>query len=477
MKKSLAKNAVFNIVYRGLNVLFPLISATYVARILSAGGLGAVGYAQNIESYFVMVAMLGLPTYGTREIARCGDDQNKLNKTFSELFIINVLSTAICVVAYFCVIPFFSAEQRTLLRICGIGLCFNFINVDWFYTGREDYVYIAIRSSLVKIFSIICMLAFVRDQQDCEVYALIVCLANGSNYIFNILRLRKEVKFVFRNLSFKKHMKPLIGLLFCSIALNLYHKIDVTMLGSISGNVSVGIYNSSFKTINLAIGVVAASTSIFLPRISYYYQTDRKKYDECVTLGVKIVSFISIPATIGMALVSEELVAVLFGEAFREGHTVIQILSPILVIRGVGDILCYQVLVSSGKENRFLIAYSLAAVSNIVLNSLLIPRIGYNGAAIASVICEFVVNATLLVFALQEIRPKVSITFVMSVICSSLCMVVVVRLIQRVFDTEVFSLLFSVIFGGMIYLALNIVLKNDVVKMVLHKLRSRRRAC
>lgn len=471
MKKSLAKNAVFNIAYQSLNVLFPLISATYVSRILSPSGMGDVGYAQNIVSYFVMISMLGIPTYGTREIAKCGDDQVKLNKTFSELFLINALSTATCMAAYCCTVLFFPDEQHVLLLICGLELFFNFINVDWFYKGREDFVYIAVRSTAVKIVSICCLFILVREQQDCNLYALIVCLANGSNYIFNMLRLRRNVKFVFRDLCLKKHMKPLMSLLICAVASSLYSKIDVTMLGSMSTNVSVGLYSTAFRTINIAISIVAASTSIFLPRISYYYEVNRNRFEEYVTMGVKIVAFLSIPATIGISMVSESLMTVLFGEAFREGHSVIQILSPLLIIRGVGDILCYQVLVSIGKENRFLVSYILAAVANIALNSLLIPNFSYEGAAIASVISELIVNVTLLRYSLQEVRPKLHLRFIMAIICSSVAMVVGVNAVQYFQQAELLSLCFSVALGGLIYVGLNIIMQNDVMKMVLDKLR------
>ena len=79
--------------YRLLNVVFPLISAGYVARILSADGMGKVAYAQNIVSYFLMFAAMAIPSYGTREIARLRGDSDGTNKLFSELVVLNGLAT------------------------------------------------------------------------------------------------------------------------------------------------------------------------------------------------------------------------------------------------------------------------------------------------------------------------------------------------------------------------------------------------
>ena len=56
MKHSLAHNAGYNLIYQLLNVLFPLISAGYVARILAPERVGTVTDAQNLVSYFVMFA-------------------------------------------------------------------------------------------------------------------------------------------------------------------------------------------------------------------------------------------------------------------------------------------------------------------------------------------------------------------------------------------------------------------------------------
>ena len=61
MSNSLAKNSIFNVCYQLLNVIFPLISASYVARVLMPSGVGLVAMAQNWVAYFVIFASLGYP--------------------------------------------------------------------------------------------------------------------------------------------------------------------------------------------------------------------------------------------------------------------------------------------------------------------------------------------------------------------------------------------------------------------------------
>ena len=93
MAKSLIKNSFFYFAYSALNMIFPFLTSIYVARVLTPSSIGEVAYAQNIVTYFAILAFLGLPTYGMREIAKARNNSIELNKLFSELFINNVQMT------------------------------------------------------------------------------------------------------------------------------------------------------------------------------------------------------------------------------------------------------------------------------------------------------------------------------------------------------------------------------------------------
>ena len=148
--KSLIINSIYNVLYKMMNVLFPLITTTYVSKILLASGVGKIAYAQNISAYFVTVAALGIPNYGIRECAKVKDDSNLLNKLFSDLFTINFISTTICVVSYYLFILQFGVMliDLKLYIIIGLSVVFNYMNVDWFYQGNEQIQI----SSIKKLF-------------------------------------------------------------------------------------------------------------------------------------------------------------------------------------------------------------------------------------------------------------------------------------------------------------------------------------
>ena len=153
--RSLLKNTIYNALYNGLNIIFPLITIPYLSRILLSDGLGLVNYSRSIVSWFLIFASLGIPRYGVREIAKIKDNRDKLDKTFTELFLYNLLSTCICVAVYMLVISEVSlfSNHYLLYMVTGIQLFLNILNVDYLYQGLEEYVYITKRSFVVKAIS------------------------------------------------------------------------------------------------------------------------------------------------------------------------------------------------------------------------------------------------------------------------------------------------------------------------------------
>ena len=53
MKKSIAKNYIYNLLYQMLTIILPLITTPYLSRVLGAEAIGIYGYTLSIVTYFV----------------------------------------------------------------------------------------------------------------------------------------------------------------------------------------------------------------------------------------------------------------------------------------------------------------------------------------------------------------------------------------------------------------------------------------
>ena len=87
-KKSIMKNYLYNLTYQILTLILPLITASYLARVLGARGNGIYIYTYTIVNYFVLFGSLGISMYGQREIAYVQDNKTKKKKIFISVNII-----------------------------------------------------------------------------------------------------------------------------------------------------------------------------------------------------------------------------------------------------------------------------------------------------------------------------------------------------------------------------------------------------
>lgn len=474
MDKSLAKNAAFNIAYKLLNVLFPLTTIAYVSRILMPEGVGKVSYAQTIASIFVIIASLGVPAYGVKKIAalKNNEDPNEIHRTYSEILVILILSTIVTCCVYSVIIFSlqFTRREINLYLAAGLQILLVSCNVDWLYQGKEDYKYIALRSFALKILSLVLILFLVRTQDDYIIYALITSLAVAGNNIINVIHSRKYVYFTVKGLNLKRHLVPVFVLLLSTLAIELYSKVDTTMLGIMCNESTVGYYTNSVKVINALLVAMTAVTAVFLPRLSLFYKENKKEYNKLVNEGVKILLFLSLPLCIGLIIVSDDFVNVIFGSAFSAASMALRILSPLIIIKGIGDLLNYQVIISAGKEKFFLITNSSAAVLNIILNYLLIPVYQQDGAAIASVISELVVNVGMFIVSSRIVKIRIEKRFVITETISVLLMGIIVLAVNNILINSTIRLLLSVVCGAVVYLAVNLIMKNEMLKFF-HKIK------
>lgn len=470
MSQSLVKNSFFNVIYQLLNVLFPLVTAPYVARILLPDNVGKVAVAQNWAQYFIVFAALGIPTYAVRETAKSKHNTSELNKTFTELFLINFVSTSICLLLYIVVIfSFQNFKDNILLYLAvGTGILFNYITIDWLYQGLEDYSYIALRSFIVKILSLITLLVFVRSRNDYVLYALISACAIGCNNILNIWHLRKiGVRIRFGNLSFKEHLKPIMIFFANSITVKLYTLINVTLLGILSTDAAAAFYTNSDKVVRLIVATISAIGGVLLPRFSVYAQHGEK--EKCADVASKvfhILFFLFVPTSLGLILMSKEIVLILFGNQYAASIPTLQIMSLLLFSLGFNG-LFGTILLAFGHERENLLCPIAGALTCLIFNFALIPTLAQNGAAIACVVAESVVTGVAIFFSSRIIKLHFRADTIAKTIIAAIGMGVIVMVFKMLIHNLVLCLLASVGFGMLCYVVLSWCMHNPELYQLL----------
>lgn len=477
-KKSFIKNSITNIIYKMINIIYPLITTAYISHVLMAENVGKVNFAMNIAQYFIFLAPLGILNYGTREIAKIRDNKKLTNEIFTELFIINFISTTICSISYYLlvsIVPRFSVNNELFL-IFGFQIILNIFNIEWIYQGFEEYSYITVRSLIIKIISLFLIFAFVRHEQDYVVYCLVYVFGIAGNYILNMLHLHNYgIRFTKINLSFKKHLRPILILLCSTIAVEFYTLLDTTMVGILNGDKAVAYYTNSSRVSKIVISIVTSFSSVLLPHLSYFYAHDmQKEINNLVNIVTKVIFYLSVPLGIGLFCVADMVVMFFFGSSFTPAIETLRISTILIYVLGLSNLFGSQILLTFAKEKQLLLATVTGAIINFTLNCLFIPIYAQNGAMVASIISESVVTLMTFLFAKKYIVFKFSICeFIKIFICAAVLLMSVIVIRTIIGENSVFVLFICISVGGMVYFVCSFIFKVKILILLINLMKTR----
>lgn len=152
-ERSLGLNGLLNGIRSVLNLLFPLITFPYVARVLSVDGLGKYNFANTYVGYFVLLAGLGISTYAVREGTKYRNNRLKISGFLSGIFLINLISTIIAYIML--IISLLIFKSLYPYAICILIFCI-FCNV--LITGIPIKIIVSVILSSIFYFAVLIIL-------------------------------------------------------------------------------------------------------------------------------------------------------------------------------------------------------------------------------------------------------------------------------------------------------------------------------
>ncbi|MBO4413911.1 MAG: flippase [Clostridia bacterium] len=386
------KNLFLQTVYQVLSTCLPLITAPFLSRRLGATQLGVFSFTSSVVAYFTLAAMLGTVNYGTRSIAQVKDDREKRDTVFSGIFSLQIIVTLVATAAYVVYLLFFCRENKTVAMIQGVALISCLANINWLFFGVEEFRITVSRSIVIRIASVILILALVKDEADLWLYTLIMV---GSTLLSNLILFLYMPKYVSLKMvpvsELKEHIKPNLVLFIPLLAMTVYHTMDKTMLGALSSYEQSGFYYNSDKVVQIPFTVVNGIGTVMLPRMSALLAEGRQKEaDRMFMTTLEGVAAASIAVSCGIAAVANEFIPIFFGSGYDPCILITIVFTPILLVKGFAVIARTQYLIPMNMEKEFTKSVIGGAITNLILNLILIPPYGALGAAIATVIAELV---------------------------------------------------------------------------------------
>ncbi len=180
-------------------------------------------------------------------------------------------------------------------------------------------------------------------------------------------------------------------LLFSGLMLYLLNWTDLIMLGMMVDEDEVGIYNIAYKIGTLGFLVIVTVNIIMMPKMAELYgKGDLSGLKKFIHKSTRLIIFTTLPIVAGIVGLSSYILSFFGEEAIAGQSTLIIISTGILFSAMCGN--TDQILNMTGNEKVFRNITVVCFLANISLNYLLIPVYGINGAAIASVITNALLN-------------------------------------------------------------------------------------
>jgi O-antigen/teichoic acid export membrane protein len=228
-----------------------------------------------------------------------------------------------------------------------------------------------------------------------KIVIVIVTFVIGAVWL--IRSLPSEVKKVTPEYQTRQWIRSALPFMFLGTIHLINSRVDIIMLGAIDGVKAVGIYTVILGITHLVTFIHHAANSVLAPNIASIYAEGRiEKLQRIINKSVRLV-FIGSATISGILIASSYWILLIFGAEFTLGQTAMNILicgQLFSAMTGPVGI----VLNMTGHERATAIALGASATLNIILNALLIPQWGINGAAIATTTSLIIVNIIKVIF-------------------------------------------------------------------------------
>lgn len=467
------KNYIYNVIYQILILILPFITIPYISKVLGASGIGINAYTASIMQYFILFASLGINTYGNREIAYYQHDKAKVSSLFWEIYSLKIILTVL-IYGLFLIFLYFVHDYKWYYFYQSFSLIAVAFDISWLFMGLEDFKKIIIRNCFVKIISLICIFTLVKDFNDLGVYILILSL---STLIGNITLFPYLSKLVYpfhkvTNLKPFKHLKSTFILFIPQISVSLYIVLNKTILGFFKGSTAVGYYENADKLIVIVIALLTATKTVLMPRVANLHS--QGKHEETKNLlysFFSFLSFLSIPATIGLMVISHKFALWFFGNEFSMTGIALIFYAPSLIFNAWNTVIGQQYLLPLNRMKEYNMSIFVAAIMTVFLDLFVVVPFGVYGIAFISTISELIVAGVQLFYIRHEIDFYQLFQSYFKMLISASVMGIVLYYLNSYLEMSLLNLGIEVIVSICIYVMISYFLKVNIVMNVIEQIK------
>lgn len=401
------------------------------------------------------IATLGLP-YTMVRFLSAEKDKEKIKEGFYSIASIVLVSTLIVSLLLFLfskdiAFALFNGDTNIFILVSIIVLfaCLNALLLNFFRTFQQMKrysVFLLIQTYLGLI------LASYLAINGFTIYivSLGLLIANLVTFLIMILFIVYNIGFKIPNFS---NIREYLSFGIPTIPGNLSYWIvdssDRYVIGILLGTTFVGYYNPGYTLGNI-ITMILAPFSLLLPSVlpEYYEKDDTKKVNVFLRYSLKYFLLIAIPSAFGLSILSKPILMILTTpEIAANGYIITPFIAASAIMFGIYGIIS-NIFVLEKKTKFIGTLWIIAAISNLILNIILVPYLGIIGAAAVTLVAYVLALGLSLFYSLKLFKFDFDIYSVLKSIISSIIMSFAIILIS---PDGILNIIISIVVGFIIY--------------------------
>lgn len=402
-----AKNAVWIIGIRVVQAVVAMLINMLTARYLGPSGFGLITYASSLVAFVLPIMQLGLNNVLVQEIVSNPEEEGKILGTSITL---SVLSSICCIIGVSAFALVANPGEPETILVCFLYsfiLIFQAIDyVEYWYQAKLMSKY----TSMISLAAYIIVSAY-------KIFLLVkgksvywFAISNALDYVlisFGGLALYRKLgggKFSFSLELGKKMFSKSKHYILSSMMVTVFAQTDKIMLKMMLDESATGYYGAAVTCAGMTGFVFTAIIDSFRPSIFEGQKEGDEVFRHRLTMLYSIVIYLSLAQSIAMTILSKWIIYILYGTAYNPAISALQIIVWYTTFSYMGSVRNIWILANEKQKYLWQINMS-GAIANVILNTVLIPLIGINGAAVASLITQLFSNV-IVGYIIKPIRPN-----------------------------------------------------------------------
>lgn len=438
--KKIIGNTAIQIAGRAVMAVTSVVILKSISNFLGVEGYGTYTAVYEYLAFFGIAADLGLFTIGVREMGKGLRPREFIAGNIMGMRMVTAASAMILSVLIAFLIPNYEGTNIPVgVAIGSIAVFLSIMHGTVSSVLQVEHKMQWSTFGLVggKLISMFWMLAVVyyfyigEPSVDAFNHLILAGVAgNGFALIFTIFFALKVVKF---RPSFSREywLEIFVSALPYGTALvlsTIYFRIDSIMLLFMKGPHEVGLYGMPMRILEILSVIPVYFMNSVLPVLSKGLREKSADVSRMIQLSFDFLFMAAAPIVVGLFVLAYPVIFLISSPEFlsrlSEGYygsdVAMQILVFAMFFSFLNSLFSYT-LVAANKQSVLLWLNGFAAIFNISMNLLLIPRWGFRGAAVNTVVTEILILCVACYFAKKHVDFKITfVTFFKTLFSASL---------------------------------------------------------